>query len=157
MKAALAVVCPVPPLAIATVPVTFDAVPVVFWLKVGKEVRDAADPVGDNTSVPITKPRLVLAPEASDAPVPPSATAKSVIPVILPPVMDTLFAAWVAIVPKPPISAVVRVTAPVLPATEVTKLVWSSFCQTVPLNIAQSPTCQSVTPFRLVEPAVETT
>ena len=35
LKAALAVVCPVPPLAIATVPVTFDAVPVVFWLKVG--------------------------------------------------------------------------------------------------------------------------
>ena len=36
VNAALAVVCPVPPFAIATVPVTFAAVPVVFWLSVGK-------------------------------------------------------------------------------------------------------------------------
>jgi hypothetical protein len=35
VKAAPAEVAPVPPLAIATVPVTFDAVPVVFWLRVG--------------------------------------------------------------------------------------------------------------------------
>ena len=34
--AAFAVVAPVPPLAIATVPVTLLAVPVVFWLKVGQ-------------------------------------------------------------------------------------------------------------------------
>ena len=51
------------------------AVPVVFWLKVGKEVNDAADPVGANTSVPITKPRFVLAPDAVVLPVPPLATA----------------------------------------------------------------------------------
>ena len=87
---------------------------------------------------------------------PPSAIAKSVIPVILPPVIVTLFAAWVAIVPKPPMSAVVKTIAPVRPATEVTMSVWSNFCQTVPLKTAQSPTCQSVTPFKLVEPAVAT-
>jgi hypothetical protein len=33
--ASVAVVPPVPPLATATVPVTLDAVPVVFWLRVG--------------------------------------------------------------------------------------------------------------------------
>jgi hypothetical protein len=35
-------------------------------------------------------PKLVLAVAASDAPVPPSATAKSVIPVTDPPVIETL-------------------------------------------------------------------
>jgi predicted MPP superfamily phosphohydrolase len=49
-----------------------------------------------------------------------------------------------------------KVTAPVLPATEVTKSLWSIFCQTVPLNSNQSPICQSVMPFKLVEPAVAT-
>jgi hypothetical protein len=47
--------------------------------------------------VPI--PRLVLAVVASEAPVPPSATARSVIPMILPPVMATLLASWIAIDP----------------------------------------------------------
>ncbi len=36
-----AVVWPVPPLAIATTPVTFAAVPVVFWLRVGKSAAIA--------------------------------------------------------------------------------------------------------------------
>jgi len=44
---------------------------------------------------------LVLAALAVDAPVPPSAIDKSVIPSTEPPVIDTLFAACVAIVPKP--------------------------------------------------------
>jgi len=66
-----AVVAPVPPLTTATVPVTLDAVPVVFWLSVGKLVKLAADPDGDSTSVPITNPRFVLAPDAVVAPVPP--------------------------------------------------------------------------------------
>ena len=51
------------------------AVPVVFWFNVGNEVNDAADPLGAKTSVPITKPRFVLAPAAVVAPVPPLATA----------------------------------------------------------------------------------
>ena len=51
------------------------AVPVVFWLKVGNEVKDAADPLGANTSVPITNPRFVLAPDVVVAPVPPFKTA----------------------------------------------------------------------------------
>lgn len=54
MNAAEAVVCPVPPLAIATVPVTFEAVPVVFWFRVGtsaatnaRNVGTPADPLGE--------------------------------------------------------------------------------------------------------------
>ena len=37
----------------------------------------------------------------SDAAVPPSAIVKSVIPVIAPPVIETLAASWVAIEPRP--------------------------------------------------------
>ena len=51
--------------------------------------------------VVVARPRLPLAPEALLAPVPPSATARSVIPVMEPPVIDTLLAAWVAIVHSP--------------------------------------------------------
>lgn len=102
-------------------------------MNVGNDVKLAADPVGAKTSVPITKPRFVLASAAVDAAVPPSAKAKSVMPVIDPPVIATLDAAWVAIVPSPPTSTVVKTIAPVLPATLTTKLVWSIFCQTVPL------------------------
>lgn len=40
-------------------------------MSVGKEVRFAAEPDGDNTSVPITSPRFDLAPDALVAPVPP--------------------------------------------------------------------------------------
>lgn len=43
MNAAVLVDCPVPPLAIATIPVTFAAVPVVFWLSVGKSAATAID------------------------------------------------------------------------------------------------------------------
>ena len=39
------------------------------------------------TLVPIARPKLVLAVAASEAPVPPSATAKSVIQVIAPPLI----------------------------------------------------------------------
>ena len=49
----------------------------------------------------VPRPRFVLAVAAVDAPVPPSATAKSVMPVIEPPDIETLLAAWVAIVPHP--------------------------------------------------------
>ena len=45
-NAAASVVAPVPPLAMATVPVTLAAVPVVFWLSVGKLLSEAALPVG---------------------------------------------------------------------------------------------------------------
>jgi hypothetical protein len=53
------------------------------------------------TSVPITKPKFVRAALADEAPVPPSAMAISVTPVTEPPVIDTLLAACVAIVPNP--------------------------------------------------------
>ena len=49
----------------------------------------------------VVAPRLVRASPAVEAPVPPSATARSVIPVIEPPVMVTEFAFCVEIVPRP--------------------------------------------------------
>src|SRR5690606_27668359 len=42
------------------------------------------------------------------------------------------------------ISPAAKVTAPVLPATEVTSLCASIFCQSVPLEITQSPTVYSI-------------
>ena len=101
------VVKPVPPLAIATVPVTLDAVPVVFWLKVGQvnvpvlKLPDVGVPskgvtnVGDvaNTKEPepvssVTAearfaddgvPRKVATPVPKDViPVPPFATGNAV-------------------------------------------------------------------------------
>ena len=82
--------------------------------------------------------------------------APIVVPFIVPPVTATELAFWVDIVPKPLISVFDSVTAPVRPATLVTKLVWSIFCQVAPLNSNQSPICQSVIPFKLVLPAVAT-
>ena len=49
----------------------------------------------------VVAPRLVRASPAVEAPVPPSATARSVIPVIEPPLMVTAFAFCVEIVPRP--------------------------------------------------------
>jgi hypothetical protein len=58
--AALAVVAPVPPLAIATVPVTFEAVPVVFWFSVGMSAATIARNVGA-PAVPLGAARKLLA------------------------------------------------------------------------------------------------
>jgi hypothetical protein len=49
------------------------AIPVVFWLRVGKSVRLAAEPVGARTSVFIARPRLDRALTAFVEPVPPLA------------------------------------------------------------------------------------
>jgi hypothetical protein len=65
------------------------------------QLPEAPVPVGDGTSLPIANPRFVLASEALEAPVPPSAIARSVIPLMEPPVIDTLLEACVAIVPRP--------------------------------------------------------
>jgi hypothetical protein len=58
VRAAEFVVAPVPPLATATVPVTFAAVPVVFWFRVGisaatiaRNVGTPADPLGAASTV----------------------------------------------------------------------------------------------------------
>jgi len=45
-KAVLVLVAPVPPFATATVPVTFEAVPVVFWFSVGMSAATMARKVG---------------------------------------------------------------------------------------------------------------
>ena len=74
-----------------------------------KSAKSASYPC---TSTPISRPRFSRAEEISDAPVPPSATAISVIPVTLPPVIDTLSASCVAILPRP---NDVRAVAPVSP------------------------------------------
>ena len=77
---------------------------------------NAGDATGA-TLVPMTSPRFVRAFAAVDAPVPPSATAKSVMPVIEPPVIVTLDDACVAIVPKPKfVRASAAVEAPVPPS-----------------------------------------
>ena len=75
-KAATAVVCPVPPLAMATVPVTFEAVPVVFWLSVGTSAATMARKVGA-PGAPLGAAKNVLAvwdakSDAVTASVPPS-------------------------------------------------------------------------------------
>jgi hypothetical protein len=48
----------------------------------------------------VVAPKLVLAPDSVEAPVPPSAMARSVMPVIEPPVIATLLAACDAMVPS---------------------------------------------------------
>ena len=52
-------------------------------------------------SVPRFMPKLILAWAGVDAPVPPSETAKSVIPVIEPPLIKTPFTFWRAKLPRP--------------------------------------------------------
>ena len=49
LRALVALFAPVPPLPRATTPVTLVAVPVVFWLRVGKLVKPLADPLVSNT------------------------------------------------------------------------------------------------------------
>ena len=93
------------------------------------------------TLVPIARPKLVRAVAASDAPVPPCATAISVaahVPVpIVPTVVVLVVPAYVDIAvfstDPNPTSPLTNVTAPVLPATEVTSAVLSIFCHAVPL------------------------
>ena len=58
-------------------------------------------------------PKTTLLAVRVERPVPPSATAKSVIPVIEPPVILTLLAFWVDIVPSEPVAAVIAVGVPV--------------------------------------------
>ena len=69
------------------------------------------------TSVPITRPRLVLASAAVEAPVPPSARARSVIPEMLPPVISKLLP---SISTEPAASFLPRVICS--PASVVTKV-----------------------------------
>ena len=60
VNAAPADVAPVPPFAMATVPVTFEAVPVVFWLSVGTSAATIARNVG-TPAEPFGAARTVLA------------------------------------------------------------------------------------------------
>ena len=62
--------------------------------------------------------RFARAPAASLAPVPPSASARSVIPVMLPPVIDTLADDCCAMLPET--SAAVTMMAPLLALTRST-------------------------------------
>lgn len=60
VRAAAAVVAPVPPFATATVPVTLDDVPVVFWFSVGTSAATIARNVG-TPATPLGAARKVLA------------------------------------------------------------------------------------------------
>ena len=65
------------------------------------------DPGATKLTADVPFPRTTLLAVKVERPVPPSATAKSVIPVIEPPVMLTLLAFWVDIVPSEPVAAVI--------------------------------------------------
>ena len=65
------------------------------------------------------RPRLVLAPEAVEDPVPPSATAISVIPLTSPPVMETLKLSWVAIVPSSKLALAAAALVPPVPPSSI--------------------------------------
>ena len=107
-----AVVAPVPPFAKAIV-VAFH-VPVVTVPNVVKLEEPAQVDIAVFSTLP--KPKLVLAAAAVEAPVPPSATGKSVIPDIEPPVILTLLEACVDIEPSPRlVLAVDTSVAPVPP------------------------------------------
>jgi hypothetical protein len=60
VRAAAVVVAPVPPFAIATVPVTFAAVPVVFWFSVGISAATKARNVG-TPAAPFGAAKIVFA------------------------------------------------------------------------------------------------
>ena len=83
VRAVAAVVAPVPPLAMATVPVTFAAVPVVFWFSVGTSAATKARNVG-TPAEPFGAARTVLAVwlaklEGATASVPP----RVIVPVVV--------------------------------------------------------------------------
>jgi hypothetical protein len=89
---AVALVAFVPPLPIAKVALSPAAVPVVFWLNVGKFVKFVALKVGADVKVgaavePVKFPKTVFAPTVA-APVPPLATASVPPSVTAPEVAD---------------------------------------------------------------------
>ena len=72
----------------------------------------------------MARPRFVLASIAVDAPVPPSAIARSVIPVMVPPLIFKAVESWVAILPRPRfIRASSGFEAPVPPSATVRSVI----------------------------------
>ena len=67
----------------------------------------------------VPRPRLVLAPEAVDDPVPPSAIVMSVIPFTSPPVMETLKLSCVAIVPSSKLALAAAALVPPEPPSSI--------------------------------------
>ena len=97
VRAVAASVAPVPPLRIATVPVTFAAVPLVFWLSVGKSPATAM--LGTPVVVvflrmPVARPAndvpLILVTAAVSAPVEPLAVTSPVMLMVWSPVLVPL-------------------------------------------------------------------
>lgn len=90
-------------------------------------------------------PRFVLAVAASDAPVPPSDTAKSVIPEIEPPVIETALEFCVAIVPNPKlVRAAGAADAPVPPLATGTALTRPSVASSCPLEFRLFASCDKL-------------
>ena len=107
-----AVLPPVPPSATANGVIPEIAPPVMVT-----ELAFCTDIVPTVVVAPEARPRLILACAASLAPVPPSAIAKSTIPVILPPEIETDPGFCVAMSPSPRlVLAPVAVLAPVPPS-----------------------------------------
>ena len=82
LSAACWVVWPVPPFAIATVPVTLEAVPVVFWLKVGQvnvpvlKLPDVGVPKAGVTNAGLVDSTTLPDPVEVVTPVPPATTGR---------------------------------------------------------------------------------
>ena len=73
----------------------FDAdndIPLMVPPVIATKLASCVDIVPTVVMAPDAKPSVALAPAADDAPVPPSTNVNGVIPVIVPPVTDTLLA-----------------------------------------------------------------
>ena len=96
---------------------------------------------------PRIAPRFAQAPAASDAPVPPSAMARSVMPVMVPPVMWTRLAACVAREPMPRAKrAPAALDAPVPPSARGTGLAKEMTGVAPPLEASGEDAVTEVTP-----------
>ena len=105
------------------------ALPVTLML----QVPEAPPPVVDGTL------KLVRASAAVEAPVPPSAIAKSVIPVMLPPLMLTLFEFWVAIEPRPMFVRAVAASVAPVPPFPTARAVPDQLLLLIELSVAREP------------------
>ena len=91
---------------------------------------------------------------------PESATVSPVVPLqvtTFPFTLVVIFLTWASLVTLlSPTSVLVKVTAPVLPATEETLSSLSTLSHVVPFDTIQSPTLQEVIPSIFVVPATDT-
>ena len=104
-------------------------------------VAEALPEAGVSLVADVPRPRLVRAPAAVDDPVPPSATARSVMPVTEPPVIDTAESDWVEIVPSPRLVLAVEASVAPVPPLDTGTVFWvpSELCSTERYSLRISP------------------